>query len=70
MAKALMHIPSLEEYAKIKKINFDYNNVETLEVIACEECRYCRPGVNACIFGNKVRNLDNVTTCPRVAQFV
>jgi len=67
MAQTLAHIPSLEEYAKIKKLNSDYNNLETL---SCDECRYCRSGVNACIFGNQVRNLDNMDSCPRISRLL
>ena len=63
MTNGLMYIPSLEEYAKIKKINSTYN---ALEILSCEECRYCRASLNVCIYGNNIRNLDNVTICPRL----
>ena len=63
-----MYIPSLEEYAKIKKINSDYNNIEVLETLSCQECRYCRENVNACIYGNQVRNLDYIESCPRLGR--
>jgi len=69
MANTLMRIPSLEEYAKVKKIKFDYNNLNIRENLSCEECRYCRMGVNACVYGNQVRNLDYMTSCPRVNRF-
>lgn len=63
MSRGLMYIPSLEEYARIKKINDMYNSIELL---SCDECRYCRASVNACIFGNKVRNIDSIISCPRI----
>ena len=67
MTQTLTHIPSLEEFARIKKLNADYNNLETL---CCDECRYCRSSVNACIFGNQIRNLDNIETCPRIGRLL
>ena len=70
MSNTLLHIPSLEEYAKIKKYNSDSNNIEALEMLACSECRYCRPGVNACVFGNQIRNLDYIECCPRLGRFL
>lgn len=63
MSRGVLHIPSLEEYAKIKRFNSSYNQIETL---CCEECKYCRSDANACIFGNQVRNLETLQTCPRL----
>ncbi len=66
MSKGMMYIPSLEEYAKIKKINA----VGTVDSLSCDECRYCRASVNACIFGNQIRNLDYLDSCPRINKFL
>ena len=60
-----LYIPSLEEYARIKRINSNYNSIE---VLSCEDCRYCRASVNACIYGNKVRNLEYMHSCPRTGS--
>ena len=67
MSRGVLHIPSLEEYARIRKFNSTYNQIETL---CCEECRYCRSSLNACIFGNQVRNLDTMSSCPRINKFL
>ena len=66
----MLYIPSLEEYAKVKKFNSDYNNIETLETLSCAECRYCRASVNACVFGNQVRNIDYIESCPRLGRLL
>lgn len=67
MSRGITHIPSLEEYARIRKFNSLYNQLETL---CCEECKYCRSGVNACIFGNQIRNLETITSCPKISKFL
>ncbi len=66
MSRGILHIPSLEEYARIRKINA----LSQVEAISCDECRYCRSALNACIFGNQVRNLDYMESCPRVNKFL
>jgi len=66
MSNGMLYIPSLEDYARVKKINALTNP----EMLSCETCRYCRESVNACIFGNKVRNLDYMDSCPRLNQYL
>ena len=66
MANGSAYLQTLEEYAKIKKLKA----VETIENLSCEECRYCRASVNACVFGNQIRNLDYMESCPRINKFL
>ncbi|MCQ2958532.1 MAG: hypothetical protein MJ180_06515 [Candidatus Gastranaerophilales bacterium] len=66
MTSGITYVQTLEEYAKFKKLKA----LEEIKYLSCEECRYCRASVNACIFGNQVRNLDNLSSCPRVNKFL
>jgi len=61
MSAGMLYIPSLEEYAKLKR-----STLSNPEALTCETCRYCRESVNACVFGNQVRNLDYMDSCPRI----
>jgi hypothetical protein len=53
-------IPTLQEYAKKRKQEL----LEFQEISDCENCEFCRSSLNACIFGENVRNIDLLNTCP------
>jgi len=59
MKRKVTYIPTLQEYVKSKK----KERVESLE-LNCKECDYYRNNSEVCVWGDNVRVLTTLKTCP------
>jgi len=55
-----LYIPTLQEYAKKRK----KDNLECSEILGCEDCEFCKNSLDACIWGENIRNISSLTSCP------
>lgn len=56
----VVYIPTLQEYAKKRK----NHNTESFELLNCSNCNFCRKELNICLWGENIRNLKSLTSCP------
>ena len=60
MSGKVFYIPTLQDYAKKRKRLL----AEVFEPKNCLECDYCRETINACIWGDNVRDISLIASCP------
>lgn len=60
MTKRVRYIPTLQEYAKKRKIR----QARFLDLNNCTDCDYFRDDLNVCIYGSNVKILNSLKACP------
>lgn len=60
MAKRVTHIPTLQEYARRRRVK----RAEFLELSSCTDCDYFRSGLNVCLWGNNIKSVSSISSCP------
>ena len=60
MKQKIKYIPTLQEYVKKRK----KSRTEYLELNNCSDCDYYRRDIEVCIWGNNVKILSMLRTCP------
>ena len=60
MAKKVRYIPTLQDYVKKRKRERAY----FLELKSCLECDYYRRDTEVCLWGDTVRGITTLKTCP------